>query len=90
MLLCLTANHRNASLDVLERLSQGAPAATRTLVDDEIFVAGAVVLATCNRFEAYLDIQSMQEAARSIVVSFVPGVIGSAKATAGLMIEDLA
>ncbi|KQP70649.1 glutamyl-tRNA reductase [Microbacterium sp. Leaf288] len=56
MLLCLTANHRNASLDILERLSVGAPAATRALVDDEIFVSGAVVLATCNRFEAYLDI----------------------------------
>ncbi|WP_426320641.1 glutamyl-tRNA reductase [Microbacterium sp. E-13] len=56
MLLCLTANHRNASLDVLERLSVGAPTATRALVDDEIFVSGAVVLATCNRFEAYLDI----------------------------------
>ncbi|MDR7190976.1 glutamyl-tRNA reductase [Microbacterium sp. BE35] len=34
----------------------GAPTATRALVDDEIFVSGAVVLATCNRFEAYLDI----------------------------------
>ncbi|WP_374974979.1 glutamyl-tRNA reductase [Microbacterium trichothecenolyticum] len=56
MLLCLTANHRNASLDILERLSVGAPTATRALVDDEIFVSGAVVLATCNRFEAYLDI----------------------------------
>ena len=56
VLLCLTANHRNASLDILERLSVGAPAATRALVDDELFVAGAVVLATCNRFEAYLDI----------------------------------
>jgi glutamyl-tRNA reductase len=56
VLLCLTANHRNASLDILERLSVGAPTATRALVDDEIFVSGAVVLATCNRFEAYLDI----------------------------------
>ncbi len=57
MLLCLTANHRNASLDILERLSVGAPTATRALVDDESHVAGAVVLATCNRFEAYLDIE---------------------------------
>jgi glutamyl-tRNA reductase len=56
VLLCLTANHRNASLDILERLSVGAPSATRALVHDEIFVSGAVVLATCNRFEAYLDI----------------------------------
>ena len=52
MLLCLTANHRNASLDILERLSVGAPTATRALVHDEIFVSGADDLATCNPFEA--------------------------------------
>jgi glutamyl-tRNA reductase len=56
VLLCLTANHRNASLDILERLSVGAPSATRALVQDQDFVSGAVVLATCNRFEAYLDV----------------------------------
>lgn len=55
VLLCLSASHRNTSFDVLERLSIGAPAATRALVDEELFVSGAVVLATCNRFEAYLD-----------------------------------
>ncbi|MCH6230199.1 glutamyl-tRNA reductase [Microbacterium sp. CFH 31415] len=71
MLLCLTANHRNASLDVLERLSQGAPAATRTLVDDEIFVAGAVVLATCNRFEAYLDIDEPLTGGEAVAVESV-------------------
>lgn len=71
MLLCLTANHRNASLDILERLSQGAPAATRTLVDDELFVAGAVVLATCNRFEAYLDIDEPLTGGEAVAVESV-------------------
>lgn len=71
MLLCLTANHRNASLDVLERLSQGAPAATRQLVDDELFVAGAVVLATCNRFEAYLDIDEPLTGGEAVAVESV-------------------
>lgn len=71
MLLCLTANHRNASLDVLERLSQGAPAATRALVDDELFVAGAVVLATCNRFEAYLDIDEPLTGGEAVAVESV-------------------
>lgn len=56
MLLCLTANHRNASFGILEKLSVGAPQAAGTLVADASLVRGAVVLATCNRFEAYLDV----------------------------------
>ncbi len=71
MLLCLTANHRNASLDVLERLSQGAPIATRALVHDELFVSGAVVLATCNRFEAYLDIDEPLTGGEAVAVESV-------------------
>ena len=56
MLLCLTANHRNATFDLLEKLSLAAPDAVAGLVDDTKEVTGAVVLATCNRFEAYLEI----------------------------------
>ena len=56
MLLCLTANHRNASFDLLEKLSFAAPDAVSALVDSTDVVLGAVVLATCNRFEAYLEI----------------------------------
>jgi glutamyl-tRNA reductase len=56
VLLCLTANHRNASFDLLEKLSFGAPAAVAGLVEKTAEVRGAVVLATCNRFEAYLEI----------------------------------
>ncbi len=56
MLLCLTANHRNASFDLLEKLSLAAPDAVAGLVDATEEVRGAVVLATCNRFEAYLEI----------------------------------
>ena len=71
MLLCLTANQRNASLDVLERLSVGAPTATRALVQDEIFVSGAVVLATCSRFEAYLDIDEPLTGGEAVAVESV-------------------
>jgi len=71
VLLCLTANHRNASLDVLERLSVGAPTATRALVQDEIFVSGAVVLATCSRFEAYLDIDEPLTGGEAVAVESV-------------------
>ncbi|MBC7402355.1 MAG: glutamyl-tRNA reductase [Microbacteriaceae bacterium] len=56
MLLCLTANHRNASFEILEKLSLGAPRAAGTLVTESSSISGAVVLATCNRFEAYLEI----------------------------------
>jgi glutamyl-tRNA reductase len=56
VLLCLTANHRNASFDLLEKLSFGAPDAAQTLVRSAHIVRGAVVLATCNRFEAYLEV----------------------------------
>jgi glutamyl-tRNA reductase len=56
VLLCLSSNHQNASFELLEKLSLGAPGATEALVGSSDFVTGAVVLATCNRFEAYLDI----------------------------------
>ena len=57
MLLCLTANHRNASFDLLEKLSFAAQDAAAGLVESTESIRGAVVLATCNRFEAYLDIE---------------------------------
>ena len=69
MLLCLTANHRNASFDLLEKLSFGAEAAAEGLVETSEIVGGAVVLATCNRFEAYLDVDErmLQSAVDSTV-----------------------
>jgi glutamyl-tRNA reductase len=69
VLLCLTANHRNASYDLLEKLSFAAQDAADGLVQSTDSVHGAVVLATCNRFEAYLDIEdSATDAAASAVV----------------------
>jgi glutamyl-tRNA reductase len=56
VLLCLSANHRNASFELLERLSLDVPAASQALLKAVPDGAGAVVLATCNRFEAYLDL----------------------------------
>jgi glutamyl-tRNA reductase len=56
VLLCLTANHRNASFELLEKLSFAAPDAVAGLVAETDAVRGAIVLATCNRFEAYLEI----------------------------------
>jgi glutamyl-tRNA reductase len=69
VLLCLTANHRNASFELLEKLSFAAPGAVAGLVSSTDSVRGAVVLATCNRFEAYLEIAEGSEtsAAESVV-----------------------
>ncbi|MCU1437374.1 MAG: hemA [Naasia sp.] len=55
VLLCLSASHRTAAFDLLERLSAGAPSVAEALVASSA-VDGAVILATCNRFEAYLDV----------------------------------
>jgi glutamyl-tRNA reductase len=71
VLICLTASHRNASFDLLERLSIGAPAAASHLVTDSDVLDGAVVLATCNRFEAYLDIAGDDEVAVRATVEAV-------------------
>ncbi|MDN3496008.1 glutamyl-tRNA reductase [Planococcus sp. APC 4015] len=56
MLFCLTANHRNTEFDVLDRISRVADATAGDLTETHSFVRGAIVLATCNRFEAYLEI----------------------------------
>jgi glutamyl-tRNA reductase len=76
VLLCLTANHRNASFDLLEKLSFGAQSAARHLVDGDTSAAtrsirGAVVLATCNRFEAYLEVTSADGSAMDDAIDSV-------------------
>ncbi len=69
VLLCLSANHDNASFELLEKLSVVAAGATIELVTASGFVQGAVVLATCNRFEAYLDIDEPLTAATAVAVA---------------------
>lgn len=53
MLLCVTANHKTAPFDLLERLSRTPDDLAGSLSEGS---KGAVVLATCNRFEAYVDV----------------------------------
>jgi glutamyl-tRNA reductase len=86
VLLCLTANHQNASFDLLEKLSFGAPAAAAGLVEGSAFVTGAVVLATCNRFEAYLDIDEPLTGATAVAVQSTIEAMSSAS---GVLAEDL-
>lgn len=57
MLLCLSASHHATDFSVLETLSSVDPDAVRGHLLDHEAVAGGVVLATCNRFELYLDVR---------------------------------
>jgi len=88
VLLCLTANHRNASFEILEKLSIGAPQAAGILVNDGEFVAGVVVLATCNRFEAYLEIDEPLTAATAVVVENSVQVISAASGIDPITLRD--
>lgn len=84
MLLCLSSNHGNADFDLLERLSIVAPEATTSLVASNAFVSGAVVLATCNRFEAYLDIDAPLSAA-----SAEAATLSALSDASGVPVEEL-
>jgi len=86
VLLCLSSNHKNSSFEVLEKLSFGAPGATAALVESGTFVTGAVVLATCNRFEAYLDIDEPLTGAAAVAVASMLSAIGEAS---GVAVDDL-
>ena len=86
MLLCLSSNHGNASFELLEKLSFVAPEATAALVDSTAFVSGAVVLATCNRFEAYLDIDEPLTAATAVAVATT---LASLSEASGIPADDL-
>lgn len=86
VLLCLSANHLNADFDLLEKLSVGAAAASDALVEQGDVVAGAVVLATCNRFEAYLDIDEPVTAARAVAVE---AAFEALSASSGVSLGDL-
>ncbi|UJP40486.1 glutamyl-tRNA reductase [Cellulomonas palmilytica] len=73
VLLSLVASHRDLDLGVLERLSSDVHAVGRELVGASPSITGAVVLATCNRFELYLDVADAEHApeARAAVAATV-------------------
>jgi glutamyl-tRNA reductase len=78
----LTASHQDLDLDTLERLSTGAHRVTESALVGCEAISGAVVLATCNRFEVYVDVDEMTNelvelhAAREVarVVSSTAGI----------------
>lgn len=68
MLLCVTASHKTAPFELLERLSRTPDDVAPNLLRIAPCVQGAVVLSTCNRFEAYLDIDEPVTAAGAVGV----------------------
>jgi glutamyl-tRNA reductase len=62
VLMSLVASHHDLDLSVLERLSADSRAVGREIVSGSAAVSGAVVLATCNRFELYLDVADAADA----------------------------
>ncbi|WP_426625966.1 glutamyl-tRNA reductase [Leifsonia sp. McL0607] len=78
MLLCFSSSHRTAEFDLLERLERHAPAVTAALAEHSELVSGSVVLATCNRFEAYLDIDEPLPAARAVSTEVVIDAVSAA------------
>ncbi|THJ66021.1 glutamyl-tRNA reductase [Arthrobacter echini] len=73
VLLSLVATHSDVDLETVARLSVGAPQVPSVVLADDKTVSGAVVLATCNRFEIYAEAPSEDdvEAARSAIVSTI-------------------
>ena len=54
--MCVTASHRTTDFALLDRVSREVSTTAADLVAADPSMRGAVVLATCNRFEAYLDV----------------------------------
>lgn len=64
VLFCLSASHKTAPFDLLERLSTQTTALAPLIAAHGEEVKGTVVLSTCNRFEAYIDLDVPSGAAR--------------------------
>ncbi|MFG6503926.1 glutamyl-tRNA reductase [Microbacterium sp. P05] len=66
MLLCVSASHKTAPFELLERLSVPATPIAPLIASHSECVQGAVVVATCNRFEAYVDMDEPVTASSAI------------------------
>ena len=66
--MCVTASHKTASFELLERLSIHPTAIAPLIAAHDECVQGAVVVATCNRFEAYIDMDEPVTAAGPVAV----------------------
>lgn len=86
MLLCVTASHKTASFDMLERLSRTPDDVAPNLLRLTSCVQGAVVLSTCNRFEAYIEVDEPVTAAGAVGVE---AVLEAIEQSTGIAASDL-
>ncbi len=86
MLLCFTSSHRTAGFDLLDRLERHAAAVTSALAENTELFNGSVVLATCNRFEAYLDVDSRETGGESVTAETI---IQAVSAASGVDADEL-
>ena len=87
VLVSLSATHRDLDLEVLERLTEGADDVARDVVADGAPVLGAVVLATCNRLEVYLDVHDGEHLSAAVdrVVDRLGVRVGGAEEARGAL-----
>lgn len=78
VLFSLVATHADIDLETVAQLSTGASGLATSALAGSPAVAGAVVLATCNRFEIYGEAPHPDdvEAARAALVSQISGASG--------------
>jgi len=62
VMVLVGASHHDVSLDVLEKLAQSGDQVRSRLTAESADVSGAIVLATCNRFEVYIDTAAFHQA----------------------------
>lgn len=86
MLVCVTASHKTASFELLERLSVPATPIAPLIAAQSECVQGAVVLATCNRFEAYLD---LDEPVTAAPVAGVEATLAAIESATGVPASEL-
>ncbi|MCZ9881075.1 glutamyl-tRNA reductase [Arthrobacter sp. B2a2-09] len=78
VLFSLVATHADIDLETVAQLSNGSSEVASSALADSQLVSGAVVLATCNRYEIYGETPHVEnlEAARSALVTQISGLSG--------------
>ncbi|MDP3207847.1 MAG: glutamyl-tRNA reductase, partial [Rhodoglobus sp.] len=87
MLVSLSATHKNTPFETLESLSTVSDDIIRSVAAAHDTIRGAVIVATCNRFEAYLDVGEDDEWASPIPA--ISATIDHIAARAGSPSRDL-
>lgn len=85
--MSLTASHHELDLEALEQLSTSAHSMGTSAVQACEMITGAVVLATCNRFEVYLEVADAEAPTESDLHHASEQVAGLIAAGSGVSVE---